>query len=951
MKKYFFLLLLSLLFSILLCSCKGNNTGLPANSSADSTLDTTVPQNSEKENNIIISAEDGDKLVLTDEMAEGFEENSILNIRFGDAMLEATFENSPDGAVIWTVNNICNPYNIEQKLDINLGVTGNYSFEIFLYDNCYVITYNTYSIGYTKILSRHGVWTYDNTYLFNAQRSEAYNDKVVTYFLKDGELCFNYQPRKYAFNGVDGAILEYSRGTDEIYMISGKAELWDGVPKLIPEEKIILSDRFTKDELQADLEAFKSSLKTEAPGDIRLTYTSVDQLLKYNEDKFEKFTPSFGTEVKLTESTDGSIVQDMDMLREQANTVFTEKTVFEAGLGNFVVYLSCSDLGFLLHGVNYKENFYHARTDISGNQEVYLFEAGEMFVLEQIYNDEISTAALFKDGKRMNITLSQENNCQVKLFKGINGELLYKKEDLLISSSQYALWYNDYLISRDQFWYEEGYLTAVDWDEVIYEPKRSYTVSDLFAKKYGSIDKWFETIETPYSSLDEFFEANKKAIENGEAWYHVKYGITTQTEEIVSDGKHNRSIRIPLIETNSSVLSEESSRIDERFSAYIEEYLKSEPMDGKELKIDYTYTERDNILYLAVIADIPSNEKTPLQTEFIYFDLKNDRHYFSDAENEKSEELRQKVLNTMPEKLGDHDSLLFSGMFYRGDEQIAVFKRINNIRNIGGTVYEETFFYNIGTEEFDFNTEYPWFAPKMSYYPNESKIDIFPEDGDALPFSDIEKYADEGMVTVNFGDAVIDAECISDGGDRTYLHLHKIEVFGHTVNIESSYTGDRKLSVFFKSGCYFVTDYSHGAGDTYIISDSGIWERHDSSEMANSENFNDEILTLSLTYYGEVEFEIMPRKYLFTEFAGEILQFSTGKNEIYSVNGKATVENGKLILRPEYTIYLSYELSDAELQSAFENLQAISKGDCPETLETLWEENSKKYLPFSFKVK
>ena len=210
-------------------------------------------------------------------------------------------------------------------------------------------------------------------------------------------------------------------------------------------------------------------------------------------------------------------------------------------------------------------------------------------------------------------------------------------------------------------------------------------------------------------------------------------------------------------------------------------------------------------------------------------------------------------------------------------------------------------------------------------------------------------FAENGFSVV-FGDAVLYfGEPISGEGGAAARKLDSIEAYGQTVKLGMSFLGDHAVNIrYFDSGI-LVTDYSYGLGDTYIITAAGVWEQHTEANLG-ADNCNEPVISFSVAG-GRLEFVCRPRKYIGGGIGGDLLMYSTGRDEIYSVEGQAEFDGRS----PSYTSaevsLLSDIYTDDQLQAEFKLLYDFIDGKYVpvsdyETLDSLFEKNKTKYGEF-----
>lgn len=214
-----------------------------------------------------------------------------------------------------------------------------------------------------------------------------------------------------------------------------------------------------------------------------------------------------------------------------------------------------------------------------------------------------------------------------------------------------------------------------------------------------------------------------------------------------------------------------------------------------------------------------------------------------------------------------------------------------------------------------------------------------------------QKFCENGFKIV-FHDAVLHFSAPTDEENLTSnCALEKIEAFGNIIELHTNFKGDHAVAIQYLSDIVLVTDYTYGVGDTYIISKDGIWEQH-TDENLSADNCNDPIISISIDTDGKLVFTCRPRKYVFTGGLGDLLVYSSGRDEVYSVEGTIYFD-GK---RPQYTVehesVLSEKYTESQLKEEFDAMNSFYEQYDPlgkyETIDELFDKNKAKYGEFEF---
>lgn len=229
---------------------------------------------------------------------------------------------------------------------------------------------------------------------------------------------------------------------------------------------------------------------------------------------------------------------------------------------------------------------------------------------------------------------------------------------------------------------------------------------------------------------------------------------------------------------------------------------------------------------------------------------------------------------------------------------------------------------------------------------------------DPVVFTYVEEVCDLSQpvneMRVMFGNAIIFVECTYDQEFESYFWgLEKIEAYGQALTYSSTFGGNRAPDIYIAHDYVLMTDYGKMTGSTYIISSHGIWDYHtNENALTTSENYNEPIYTFSIDEKGICSFTCQPRKYLFSASAGNILPYSMGIDELYSVEGIVTVSNGVpdiFTVSSEETLSSRYTEEQLLAELVFFNRDnELFEESTYATLDELFTSNAKKYERFVF---
>ncbi len=191
---------------------------------------------------------------------------------------------------------------------------------------------------------------------------------------------------------------------------------------------------------------------------------------------------------------------------------------------------------------------------------------------------------------------------------------------------------------------------------------------------------------------------------------------------------------------------------------------------------------------------------------------------------------------------------------------------------------------------------------------------------------------------------------VDDGSGAKYYTIEQVCAYSESVGLHINIEGDHALKIYSCQDLLLITDYAYSIGDTYMITEYGIWEHHN-AEPISSENYNDAIVTYFCDDGGNLSFVCRPRKYLFTGSVGDLLSYSVGRDEVYEVTGSVSIVNGNPILTATSETTLSDKYKEEQLLTEFEATNEIvtTRGKSKyESIEDLFEQNKKVYERFEF---
>lgn len=155
----------------------------------------------------------------------------------------------------------------------------------------------------------------------------------------------------------------------------------------------------------------------------------------------------------------------------------------------------------------------------------------------------------------------------------------------------------------------------------------------------------------------------------------IEYSFEELTEEI-SDDQYNRSVKILKIESNSEHEEEINGDIYDFFCEKLESYKNGTAVDWQHLYIDTTYTEKDGILCISVIANVPNATYTaPIYAKSVYLDLSEDKLYsfeeYADRINVDLDNVKAEAIENLGDE-ADGAEITLDGLFYDNNDIIFI---------------------------------------------------------------------------------------------------------------------------------------------------------------------------------------------------------------------------------------------------------------------------------------
>lgn len=217
---------------------------------------------------------------------------------------------------------------------------------------------------------------------------------------------------------------------------------------------------------------------------------------------------------------------------------------------------------------------------------------------------------------------------------------------------------------------------------------------------------------------------------------------------------------------------------------------------------------------------------------------------------------------------------------------------------------------------------------------------------------DAQKFFEDGFRLV-FHDAVLyfrepDERDLTDGYDTKYCPLYQIEAFGYSAEFEEvRFPGNHRCSLYTAENRIVFTDYEAGGmGDTYIFSEDGIWEQHNSASLTE-ENYNDTICSFLRSEDGQLKFRCSPRKFLLIYLSlGELLPYCVSRDELWRICGSVEFDRTEPVFTVEETVRVGEQFDEKRLEderAMHHKMMSYTAQPEWETLDELFAYNAEQY--------
>lgn len=181
-----------------------------------------------------------------------------------------------------------------------------------------------------------------------------------------------------------------------------------------------------------------------------------------------------------------------------------------------VFSLRCKTIGKQIHwycdSIQHRNNSVDFQSPVEfegGNYQTYLFETSDLELVFETVSYNFSDAWMLTENMVMELHPERTPDYSISLHRGDDGTLRYRKIKAEYSTQEQADEISQRITARDNYYGEDGkaYVSNGEWKFVV---EKIYTVSDYFRMKGTNIDDWFLSLNSPYSTLEQLMESNRR---------------------------------------------------------------------------------------------------------------------------------------------------------------------------------------------------------------------------------------------------------------------------------------------------------------------------------------------------------------------------------------------------------------------------------------------------------
>lgn len=187
------------------------------------------------------------------------------------------------------------------------------------------------------------------------------------------------------------------------------------------------------------------------------------------------------------------------------------------------------------------------------------------------------------------------------------------------------------------------------------------------------------------------------------------YSFETLLSEKVEDNEHNRNINLLKINIDSKWQDDINDLISAKFIDDYNSYMEKAPYEYQYKTIDTTYEDKENILYITVVANIPSSYTAPYISECVYYDLSKDKCYtFQELlKNINIDEgkIQTEATDIVHKYVGESYTCSLAGLFYDKTGNTLIILNVDDT-NPDGVGTSTTLFYDYTNKKLSMTSEF-----------------------------------------------------------------------------------------------------------------------------------------------------------------------------------------------------------------------------------------------------
>lgn len=416
-------------------------------------------------------------------------------------------------------------------------ILSNRFIDFYQSDDMLIYFQGTAGFDDTYLLAEGEVYDISNS---RSNDPDDYNVSVYTYGTDDeGNITYQWQPRKYVFDQEYVFDLQHCTGYDELFMEEGYVTLEEGALVYTPTATYTVGEEWDLEEKFENLLNYVEWADTQGDRDIDITdfgyphnyppCDTLDELLAYNKEHYESAQSPTGAVVEVSEDVfvdvDGTLIIPAigsDEGRMADHSFYSIFDKLEDG------ELPCSELSKIIIGsavievkkdcaasvtaLGHTLEFAEHEMDLYGNFKFQAFEAGGCFVLANTaYGCGVTYVFTEQGITEINTPLNDgedKPSSSVGHLYADGDTLCYIRYPYKFCCVQAVGGWLEECVSREEFFSEDGTVTVED-GKLILHPTETKRICDVFDMD-ELFAQWCNTIglDPSKTTLDEYLAEN-----------------------------------------------------------------------------------------------------------------------------------------------------------------------------------------------------------------------------------------------------------------------------------------------------------------------------------------------------------------------------------------------------------------------------------------------------------